>query len=80
MSCPVVRGVWREAEEFLYELTEYLTRSHPDVYRVTRHPVSKRAEQNGWYGEGRIKDITIVPFEKTYDLEKEEPLKIARLL
>ncbi|RDX52999.1 hypothetical protein OH76DRAFT_61641 [Lentinus brumalis] len=68
------------AREFMYELAEYLSRRHPDVYSVTRHPVSKNDEENGWYGEGRIKTITILPFEETHDLDAEEPLKVARML
>ncbi|KAH9853943.1 hypothetical protein C2E23DRAFT_821137 [Lenzites betulinus] len=68
------------AEEFMYELAEYLSRRHPDVYRVTRKPVSRVSEENGWYGEGKIKDITLIPFSETYDLEKDEPLKVARSL
>lgn len=68
------------AEELLYELAEYLSRRHPDVYTVTRHPVSAREDENGWYGEGRIKTITIVPFQETHNLELEEPLKAARSL
>ncbi|KAI0334912.1 hypothetical protein GY45DRAFT_1367349 [Cubamyces sp. BRFM 1775] len=68
------------AEELAYEFAEYLSRRHPDVYRVTRHPVSKNPDRNGWYGEGRIKTVTIVPFERTFDLEKDEPLKVARML
>ena len=47
---------------------------------MTRHPVSKNPDENGWYGEGRVKTITIVPFERTFDLEKDEPLKVARML
>ncbi|KAI0643676.1 hypothetical protein C8Q79DRAFT_1002294 [Trametes meyenii] len=76
----IVESGHAAAEEFVYELAEYLARRHPDVYRVTRHPVSKDPNQNGWYGEGRIKDITIIPFEETHDLEKEDPLKVARML
>ncbi|KAI0829315.1 hypothetical protein BC628DRAFT_1315419 [Trametes gibbosa] len=68
------------AEELLYELAEYLSRRHPDVYRVTRKPVSRISDDNGWYGEGKIKHITIIPFSETYDLETDEPLKVARLL
>ena len=79
-GCSAVLLTVGVAEEFLYELTEYLSRRHPDVYSVKRHPVSKREDQNGWYGEGKIREITIIPFEKTYDLEKEAPLKIARSL
>ncbi|OSD01781.1 hypothetical protein PYCCODRAFT_472517 [Trametes coccinea BRFM310] len=68
------------AEELMYELSEYLSRRHPDVYKVTRRAVSKNREENGWYGEGKIKTITIIPFNETYDLEKEEPLKVSRML
>ncbi|KAI0366429.1 hypothetical protein BV20DRAFT_656374 [Pilatotrama ljubarskyi] len=68
------------AEELLYELAEYLSRRHPDVYSVTRHPVSKNPDENGWYGEGKIKDITIIPFNETYSLDTAEPLKVARML
>ena len=68
----------------MYELAEYLSRRHPDVYRVTRRGVVVSAREgenegeNGWYGEGRIRTITIVPFEETHDLEVEEPLLAAR--
>ncbi|KAI0721995.1 hypothetical protein C8T65DRAFT_775038 [Cerioporus squamosus] len=68
------------AREFMYELAEYLSRRHPDVYRVTRHPVSNDDDENGWYDEGRIKTITIVPFDETHDLDTAEPLKAARML
>ncbi|KAI0772546.1 hypothetical protein BD413DRAFT_46218 [Trametes elegans] len=68
------------AEEFMYEVSEYLSRRHPYVYRVTRKPVSKKPDENGWYGEGKIKTITLVPFNETYDLEKDEPLRVARML
>ena len=64
----------------MYELAEYLSRRHPDVYSVTRHPVSRHEDENGWYGEGRITTITIIPFEETHDLDTEEPLKVARML
>ena len=50
------------------------------MYRVTRRPVSTQEDENGWYGEGKIKTITIVPFQETHDLELEEPLKVARSL
>ena len=64
----------------MYELAEYLTRRHSDMYSVTRHPVSRHEDENGWYGEGRIRTITIIPFEETHDLDTEEPLKVARML
>ena len=68
------------AKEFMYELAEYVSRRYPDVYSVTRHPVSDREDENGWYGEGRISTITLIPFEETYDLDVDEPLKVARML
>lgn len=68
------------AEELVHEFAEYLSRRHPDVYRVTRRPVSRNPEKNGWYEEGKIWQITVIPFGETYDLEKDEPLKVARML
>ncbi|KAI0772524.1 hypothetical protein BD413DRAFT_45757 [Trametes elegans] len=68
------------AEELMYEIAEYLSRRHPDAYRVTRKPVSENPDENGWYGEGKIWTITLIPFDETYDLEKSEPLKVARML
>ena len=50
------------------------------MYRVTLRPVSEREDENGWYGDGRIRTITIIPFQETFDLEKEEPLKVVRSL
>ena len=64
----------------MYEVAEYLLRRYPDVYSVTRHPVSDDDDENGWYGEGKIKDITITPFKETYSLDSEDPLEVARLL
>ena len=81
LSAELIRPArWPTAEELVHELAEYLARRHPDVYRVARRPVSQQAEENGWYGDGKIKEVTIVPFGKTYDLEKEEPMRIARSL
>ncbi|KAI0751237.1 hypothetical protein C8Q80DRAFT_1218050 [Daedaleopsis nitida] len=68
------------AKEFMYEVAEYLSRRHPDVYKVVRHPASEREDENGWYGEGRIKAITVIPFGTTYELDIDEPLKVARML
>lgn len=68
------------AEELVHEFAEYLSRRHPDVYRVARRPVSRNPEENGWYGEGKIWQVTVIPFGETYDLEKDEPLKVARML
>ena len=81
LRCPCARAdCVAAAREFMYELAEYLSRRHPDVYSVTRHLVSRHEDENGWYGEGRIKTITIVPFQETHNLELEEPLKAARSL
>ena len=33
-----------------------------------------------WYGEGQIQSITVVPLQRTYDIEKEEPMALSALL
>lgn len=71
------------AEELAHELAEFLSRRYPKVYSVTRHPRTKpngSVAGNGWYDEGRIKDITILPLGVTYNLDEEEPMKVAGLL
>ena len=67
------------AEELVQELAEFLVRRYPALYEVTRHEKGKR-RGNGWGGAGQIKTITIVPLEATYDLQNEDPLKVANLL
>ena len=62
-----------KAKELMYELAEYLSRRYPDVYSVNRYPASEKEAENGWYGEGRIKNITVIPCKATYDLDKENP-------
>ena len=47
----------------MYELTKYLTRHHPNMYSVTRHPLPRHEHGNAWYGEGRITTITIIPWK-----------------
>ena len=64
----------------MYELAEYLSRRYPDVYSVNRYPVSDNEDENGWYGEGRIRDITIIPCQVTYNLDKDEPMVVSRML
>ncbi|KAI0723515.1 hypothetical protein C8Q76DRAFT_398233 [Earliella scabrosa] len=76
----IVESGHAAAKEFMYEVAEYLSRRHPDVYSVTRHTPSDREDENGWYGEGRISTITLIPFEETYNLDVDEPLKVARML
>ena len=66
------------ARELVYELSEYLSRRYPDTYDVKRH--SKCQNDYGWYGEGQIKEITIIPLAVTYDLDAEDPMKVASLL
>lgn len=66
------------ARELAYELSEYLSRRYPDTYRVTRRkPV---AGDFGWYGDGEVEEIHIVPVNATYNLAKEDPMKVASLL
>jgi hypothetical protein len=70
------------ARELVFELAEYLSRRYPQNFSVERHPVSsEKNDENGWYGEGRIRTITIrEPVNVTYDLDKEDPMKVAGLL
>ena len=67
------------AEELVQELAEFLVRRYPALYKVTRHEKGKH-RRNGWGGAGQVKTITIVPLKVTYDLESEDPLKVANLL
>lgn len=66
----------------MHELSEFLSRRYPKVYSVTRHDPDQpeTQKQKGWYGEGRIKEITILPLGVTYNLDEEEPMKVAALL
>ncbi|EJD01283.1 uncharacterized protein FOMMEDRAFT_21702 [Fomitiporia mediterranea MF3/22] len=73
-----VPGGGSAAKELVYELAEYLSRRYPDTYRVTRH--SPSPNDYGWYGEGQVKEITIVPIDVTYNLDDEDPMKVSGLL
>ncbi|CAL1717362.1 unnamed protein product [Somion occarium] len=66
------------AVELLHELAEYLFRRYPSMYTVSRYPREKSTY--GWYGLGDIKDITIVPLNKTFTLADGDPLLTAALL
>ncbi|KZT50556.1 hypothetical protein CALCODRAFT_180602 [Calocera cornea HHB12733] len=77
-ACPGVPGGADAAREVMYELAEYLSRRYPQVFKVTRLPYQKG--DYGWYGEGQIKTIEIVPCEEVHDLEKEDPMTVAGLL
>lgn len=71
------------AEELAHELAEFLSRRYPKVYSVTRHSPSNSkgsGARNGWYGDGRIKEITILPLGVSYNLDEEEPMRVAGLL
>ncbi len=64
--------------ELVHELAEYLSRKYPAVYVVTRRPPASGSLS--WYGLGQIKDITVVPLGKTYDLDEEDPMPLSALL
>lgn len=66
------------AKELCFELAEYLSRRYPDTYRVKRY--APQPDDFGWYGEGQIKEITIIPVGATYDLDTEDPMKVSGLL
>lgn len=53
-----------------------LYRRYPNVYTVERDVKGS----GGWYGEGRIIRITVLPVNATYDLKTEDPMKVAGLL
>ena len=59
-------------------MAEYLSRRFPQMYTVTRKAPTEG--DFGWYGEGQIETITILPMNATYDLEKEDPMAVAGLL
>ncbi|KAL5527541.1 hypothetical protein ACEPAG_6342 [Sanghuangporus baumii] len=73
-----VKGAAPAAKELVYELSEYLSRRYPDTYRVTRH--KPMPNDFGWYGDGQIKEITILPVDSTYNLDEEDPMKVSGLL
>lgn len=75
----VVSSGHEAAKELVYELAEYLSRRYPEVFIVTRHSVTERLE-NGWYGLGLIHTITIVPVNRTLDLDAEDPMTVSALL
>lgn len=66
------------ASELVYELAEFLSRRYPKVYSCTRHP--PRENDYGWYKEGQIKEITMIPLGATYNLDVEDPMKVSALL
>ena len=45
---------------------------------MTRHSAGKSTY--GWYGENDIKTVTVVPLKKTFNLDEEDPLRVATML
>lgn len=66
------------AAELVQELAEYLSVRFPHLYTVKRHDPAK--DPSGWYGQGSIREITLVPLRKTYTLADEDPMVISALL
>ncbi|KZP00435.1 hypothetical protein CALVIDRAFT_475853 [Calocera viscosa TUFC12733] len=75
---PGVPGGADVAMEVMHELAEYLSRRYPQMFKVTRLPYMK--DDYGWYKEGQIKTIEIVPLGEVHDLEAEDPMTVAGLL
>lgn len=67
------------ARELVYELAEYLSRRYPKVYHIVRKVAVEKGAYS-WYGEGQIEKITVVPLQRTYNLEEEEPMTLSALL
>ncbi|EJU05041.1 hypothetical protein DACRYDRAFT_93402 [Dacryopinax primogenitus] len=66
------------AREVVHELAEYLSRRYPMMFRVERK--QKREGDWGWYGDGEIRTIEILPLGEVHDLDKEDPMTVAGLL
>lgn len=65
----------------MQDLAEFLVRRYPGLYTLTRHEKGEwSTNSDGWNGAGKVKAITILPLGVTYDLEVEDPLKVADLL
>lgn len=67
------------ARELVHELAEYLSRRYPKVYHVTRRALGEKGAYS-WYGEGQIQTVTVVPLQRTYNIEEEEPMRLSALL
>jgi hypothetical protein len=74
-----VRGAGPAALELVYELCEFLSRKYPSLYSVTRAS-GANGGANGWYGEGEIREVEILPTGEKFNLEKEDPLRVAAML
>lgn len=49
---------------------------YPLIYTVERH----KKGSGGLYGDGRIRTITVIPVDATYNLDEEDPMTVAGLL
>ena len=67
-----------EAKELVHELSEYLSRKFPQTYRA--HRKKPRGQDFGWYGQGEIDRIEIVPLKATYYLDIDDPMMVSGLL
>ncbi|GJJ08191.1 hypothetical protein Clacol_002399 [Clathrus columnatus] len=76
-------GAEKAALEVCTELTSYLAKRYPQVFRVTR------VHDNGGLGEGdsivgkgggRIKTVEVIPVGDIWDLDKDDPMLVAGLL
>lgn len=62
------------AHELCQDLSEFLVRRYPQVYRVERS-----AKDNlGWGGKGSIVKIEMPPLGVSYDLTLQDPLTVSR--
>ncbi|KAG9018958.1 hypothetical protein FRB90_007949 [Tulasnella sp. 427] len=66
------------AKETVYELAEYLSRRYPNVYSVERQ--ASFPGDLGWYGQGQIKIVTVLPLGTKYNLDEEDSMTVAGLL
>ncbi|KAI0027292.1 hypothetical protein K488DRAFT_62012, partial [Vararia minispora EC-137] len=71
----IVRGAGPAAGELVQELCEFLSRRYPGVFEVVRD-----ASSQGWYGEGKVTNVKIVPTNECFDLRTEDPMRVAAML
>jgi hypothetical protein len=64
--------------ELVHELSEFLSRKYPKTYQVRRKKPCAR--DLGWYGEGEIYSIDIIPLKVTYNLDVDDPMMVSGLL
>jgi len=57
-----------------------VSRRFPLIYTVVRHASCDSVNTRGWYGDDPVKEITVVPLDKTYDLDATDPMTLCALL